>query len=186
MVAALSVARPYANALFELALNQDALTEWQQILQQLSLISEDPQIQQLLKNPRMQPQLWQQLLLDLLPKAMLEKKPHLSEQVSNFINLIIHHRRLDAISAIYQQFQQRLAVKEQMINLEVSTPFELGDKERGMLLTALQKQFNATEIAVKYHIDDSLMGGVVIRNGNWVLDGSVKGKLQRLQHYITQ
>lgn len=183
MVEAFSIARPYAKALFELALSHHSLQEWETILQIYAAAIENPRINKMIRDPKITSKQWILFLLECLPENILNKEPSLKSQVTQFIDLIMANQRMIILPAIYEQFQQLLIAHSETTLLSITSAYQLDDKISNQLLNVLQKKFGP-HVTIHYKIDPSLIGGIVIRHNHWVLDASIKNKLQRLNHYL--
>ena len=99
--------------------------------------------------------------------------------MDNLLALLFDNNRLVNLPQIYQQFALLEAEHKQCMNVEVISATQMDEHQRAALEKQLSQRFH-TEVQATYHIDSSLMGGVVVRAGNWVMDGSIKGKIARL------
>ena len=120
-----------------------------------------------------------------LPKSQLAQifielvGQELGDRGANFIRLLAENRRLGLLPEIAQGFEQLRADAERTIEATVRSASPLGDQERAALAQALKKRLDR-EVTLKCETDPRLIGGAVIRAGDLVIDGSVRGKLERL------
>ena len=171
-----TVARPYAHAVFAEALAMQQLENWSQCLQVLSFIAGEERIQELMSSPKVSSAELQTLFVEVTANVVDVAD---NSKLTNFIALLAAEKRLNVLGDIYLLFQQLLAEYKNTVEIEVFSAYDLSTNQQQELEQALTKRF-ARQVSVKYGIDRTLIGGTLIRAGNWVMDGSVKGKLTRL------
>jgi len=167
-----TVARPYAVAAFEYALANKDISAWEIFLDEAQQIANNPAVQQLLKNPKITTQEHGDLFCDVLSKV-------LSENTQNFLRLLAEKRRLAVLPDIYYLFKTYQAEHAKSIEVEVRSAVPLTEKYQERLIKALTKRFDR-KVSLNCKIDEYLLGGVIISAGDTVIDGSVRGKLNRL------
>lgn len=167
-----TIARPYAKAAFQFAETQNALAHWSQSLTAAALITIDQQMASLLNNPLLRPE----QLLDIYYSAA---KNYFNEHDKNFLSLLAANKRLQVLPEIAIIFNKLRADKERTIDVDVLSIAPLSAEQQQRLTAALKKRLQR-EVALHCHIDENLIGGAVIRAGDFVIDGSVRGKLNRL------
>lgn len=170
------IARPYANAAFEFANEHKQVPHWASMLQVLTTFCLDPKVKRALKSPQFDSQDQVKLLFDLAGDLI-------DEHVKNFLRVIAENRRLRAIPEIYRQFMVLQEAAANIIEAEVVTAQNLSPELKQRLVSALEKRTKA-KIQLHNRIDEKLLGGVQIRVGDEIIDGSILGKLQRLAHYL--
>jgi len=170
MSQSLTLARPYARAAFALARDAGALPKWADALAFSAQIAAHPQVSALLGNPALSAQ---QAVSLLLPQAADEK-------YSGFLTLLAENRRLPQLAEITGLYAQLRAEAEGVTQAVVTSASELSNAEEAQLIAALERRFGG-KVQLASAIDESLIGGAVIAVGDVVIDGSVKGKLARLQ-----
>jgi F-type H+-transporting ATPase subunit delta len=104
---------------------------------------------------------------------------HIDEGFGNFIRTLAEHDRLPLIPVIAELYEQHKAEHDRSIVVEVESAFELSDDQQKTLATALTKRLDRT-VTPHVTINPALIGGVLIRAGDLVIDGSVRGKLDKL------
>lgn len=167
-----TIARPYAQAAFKLAQSKQALPAWSEMLGVAAVVAADAGMRKLLDNPRITPTQLAELFVDVCGER-------LNEAGRNLIRLLAERRRLvvlPEIFALYEQFKNEAegAVKAQLI-----TAFPATDAQKQTIAAALKQRFGR-DVQLEYSTDPTLMGGAVVRAGDLVIDGSVRGKLTRL------
>lgn len=180
MANTITIARPYAKAAFLTAKTANQLTAWSQALRQLSLAVQDARMKSVLKDPsRTKDQLGDLLISFLHQTNNNQSAVHLSE-IDNFIKLLSDKKRLAVLPDIAMLFEEALAKESQYLSLVVTSAFPMDDHQRAETKEKLSKQLNS-DLVIEFAVDADLIGGLVVRSGNWVMDGSVKSKLARLK-----
>lgn len=167
-----TIARPYAQAVFKLAQSQQALDAWSDMLGLAAVVATDPEMQHIVDSPRFTETQLAELFIDVCGDK-------LTEEGRNFIKLLAENRRLAALPEIYNLFQSLKSEAEGAIQAQLITARPATDAQKQTILEALKKRFNR-EVELECKTDESLVGGAVIRAGDLVIDGSVRGKLGRL------
>ncbi|MCP4473557.1 MAG: F0F1 ATP synthase subunit delta [Gammaproteobacteria bacterium] len=168
-----TIARPYAKAIFEVAVEQKQTTRWAQQLNSAAAWVVEPQIAQLLNDPKVMPEALYQLFNDLFVGT-------LDEFGQQFIQLLIEYKRLMALPQIAREFNQLVAAYEKRVEVKVATAFALTSSQTEQLLQALRQRLQC-EVELNCAQDETLIGGAVIRVGDTVIDGSLRGRLNRLR-----
>ena len=177
MAESITLARPYANAAFEVAAADNALAQWSQMLKTLAAVSSQAKISELLKSPALTAQQQSDALLSICGDSV-------SGKGSNMVRLLADNRRLALLPQISELFDTLKDAREKSIDVEVSTAYALSDAVVTSLTAALEKRLDRT---VKLHstVNKQLLGGVVIRAGDTVIDNSVRGKLNKLAESLS-
>lgn len=171
-----TVARPYAKAVFQYALENGELAAWSDMLGLAALVASDEVIQTLLSKP--------QLTAEEKSTAFISVcADKLSDAGKNLISILATSQRLSALPAIFILFEEFLAEQEKSVDVTVSSAFALSDAEVDKLVAALKSRLGR-EVKIETKVDSNLIGGVVIRAGDLVIDGSVKGKLAKLANTL--
>jgi F-type H+-transporting ATPase subunit delta len=175
-----AIARPYAKAAFEYALEHNALANWSRFLEHLSQITADALFIAFLNDPATTPAQHSQLL-----EAILERFKLLTgdEHLRNFVRLLARNKRLLASHSIYQNFEHLRAEYEKTLTVEVISFSELS-KEQIKKLTYRLGQRLQRDITINITIDPSIMGGAIIRTENFVFDGSVRTQIKNLSNTL--
>jgi F-type H+-transporting ATPase subunit delta len=167
-----TVARPYANALFNLAKRENALTAWSGMLAVLTVTSQHPQVQVLLLSPDMPSQAKAFKLAEVCGDDI-------DDRGKKFLQALADNDRLSLLGEITEQYEALKAEEEKSLDVEVVSAFELSEAQSTALAQALNRKFEK-EISIESRVDSSLIGGAIIRAGDVVIDGSVRGKLTKL------
>lgn len=180
-----TTARPYARAVFAEASSQNLLHEWRQVLAALSLVGQDPQALRLLGNPNVSDEQRIQLFIDVATSACGSSVEKIKTGLQNFITTLCVNRRLGLLPGIALLFKELLAERESVMSVEVTSANPLDTQQREKLQKELEGRFES-KLSVEYKQDESLLEGVVVRSGNWVMDDSARGRLRRLQEVLTR
>jgi len=166
----LTLARPYARAAFASAQQAGRTAAWSQALAFAARIAADPQVHALLAHPQLsQAQATELLRLD-----------GSDEGVTGFLSLLAENRRLALLPEITGLFEQLRADADRVVKARVTSATLLGDAELESIKVALRRRFGR-DVELETAVDESLIGGAVIDAGDVVIDGSLRGKLARLQ-----
>ena len=171
----LTLARPYARAVFELARDKGAFDRWSKTLAVLAQLSADASVQAMLTSPKAASAVRAEVLAELAGKAG-EK---LDQQGRNFVGLLAENRRLGLLPEIADDYERLRAEAENTLEVELVAAMPVPAEEQKRISEALHKKLGR-KITLKYVEDKSLIGGAVIRAGDLVIDGSVREKLGRL------
>ena len=172
MINTQTLARPYAKAAFEFASAAGRIDAWSGMLSLAAVAVEVPQVAELLKNPRLTSESKVQALVQLFGSDI-------DEAFRNFVSTLGDNDRLDVLPTIRELFEELKAEAEKTLDVEVQTAFELTPAQLQTLAAALSKRLDRT-VNPQQVVNPALIGGVVIRAGDVVVDGSVRGKLSQL------
>ena len=167
-----TLARPYARAAFEYALAADSLDQWAGMLATLAATVSDSRVNAVLASPSATPADKASTLAGLCADE-------LDGSAGNFIALLAENRRLPLLPEILSAFQLMKANQEKSVELEVSSAFDIDDAQATKLADAIGARLQRS-VNINTQVDKDLIGGVVVRTGDLVVDGSVRGKLARL------
>ena len=168
-----TVARPYARAAFATALEEaDGLVSWSRMLALLGAAVVEPAVERMLDNPANSGLVAAQWLTDLMGDD-------LTASGANFVKVLADFDRLALISTIAEQYEVLKANHEKTVEVAIVSAYELSGTEQETLKDALNRRLQRT-VELETETDSSLLGGVVIRTEDTVIDDSVRGKLQKL------
>lgn len=173
-----TLARPYAQAVFNLAQAGEGLSVWSQRLSLLAEVVQHPDLSALLGNPRVT----RAQLVEVITDACGET---LGDAGSNLVRLLSENQRLEVVPEIAQEFERMRAEAERVIDVQVRSAVELSDERKAALGDALRRRL-AREIKLHCEVDPTLVGGAVIRAGDLVIDGSVRAQLQQLAYALSR
>jgi len=171
-----TLARPYARAAFEAARNAETLPRWSEALELAAEIAATEELHYLSGDPRVGGDRLLELFADIGGKRF-------DEQFINFMKMVITNGRLELLPEMAAQYEQYRREAEQRIRVEVYSARPMDDQETAALAERLKARFER-EVDVHVEVDESLIGGAVIRAGDKVIDGSVRGRLEQLGRRI--
>jgi len=171
-----TIARPYAKAAFQYALENDVLDQWSKSLRLFALIASESAVKSLLLKPELTAEKKAEIFSGLSDEAV-------SEPLKNLLLQLALNKRLEALPAVYILFEALLAEQRKSVDVNVSSAFPLGDEEVEKLIASLKVKLGRN-VNIESSVDESLIGGVIIHAGDLVIDGSVKGKLAKLNNEL--
>lgn len=167
-----TIARPYARAAFEQAHATGALGPWSDMLGFLAAVVSDARMRKLISHPRMDTARLSQFLVEICGTRM-------APGGGNFIHLLADAGRLAVTPEIHNLFEQRRARAEDMSDVEIVSAFELDEGQRARLGDLMTKRLKR-KVRVSTRVDSAIIGGVIIRSGDSVIDASLRGRLRQL------
>ena len=171
-----TIARPYAQAAFDLAHEKSDLKNWSDMLQTMAAAAANDDMQALFGNPDVS----KQALVDLLIEVSGDK---VNDMGKNFIRVLAENKRLNVLPEIAEQYELQRAEAERTVEAEVTTAFPLNDAQQQQLVDALKKRLGR-DVTIVTKTDDSILGGAVVRAGDLVIDASVTGQLEKLANTL--
>lgn len=173
-----TIARPYAHAAFELAQAGKNLAKWGDMLKLAATVATDERMQPLLDDPRLTRAQLAELFLSVCGDE-------LDQQGQNLIRLLAENRRMVLLPVIEELYAELRARAERTLDATVTTAKPIADEQTAKLKDALSKKLDR-EVSLTMETDESLLGGAVIRAGDMVIDGSVRGRLQNLASVLNR
>ncbi|MBL4580404.1 MAG: F0F1 ATP synthase subunit delta [Gammaproteobacteria bacterium] len=172
MAELITLARPYAKAAFETALEDSALDKWSYMIALSAAVSGETDVSIILSSPS--------LSSDQIADAFIGVcGDELDEKGKNFVGLLAENKRLVLLPEISLMFEALKAQQEMSVDVEITTAFEISSDVSSKLAQALKDRLKR-EIILSTKVDQSLIGGAIIRAGDNVIDSSVRGKLSKL------
>jgi F-type H+-transporting ATPase subunit delta len=167
-----TLARPYAKAAFEFAADAGDLQGWSKSLSTAGAVAEQQAVVKFLSSPNATAAQQAAAVNDICGDA-------LSVTGQNFIAILSENRRLQLLPHISHQFEIMKANREKAVDVEVVSAYELDAVQQEKLSDALGAKLKRN-INMQVSFDKSLLGGAVIRAGDTVIDGSIRGRLAKL------
>lgn len=167
-----TVARPYAQAVFEIAQAQSDLPGWSDMLQLAAAVASQEDMEALLDNPRIARDELVELLLEICGDR-------LTSSGQSMVKVLAANRRLGLLPDIARQYEQLRAEAEKTLDAELISAMPVSDAQREKIAASLKERLGR-EINLVCKTDKSLLGGAVIRAGDLVIDGSARGRLHKL------
>jgi F-type H+-transporting ATPase subunit delta len=173
---ATTIARPYAEAAFKRAVESDKLGQWSDALGLLAAVVQDPAMAGLIANPK----LGKEQLVDLVFDIVGDK---LDDEAKNLVKLMAENDRLVVMPAVAALFEESKNAQEGALDVQVTAAFEIDSAQEAALADALKAKLGR-EVRITSEQDPELIGGVRIRAGDMVIDGSVRGQLAQLANEL--
>lgn len=167
-----TLARPYAKAIFKLARGADERQTWSERLEVLAALAAHEEIRRLVRNPRVSAAQLAGIFRDAADNR-------LGEQGQNLVLLLAQNKRLTLLPTIRAEYEILRAQAEGSVDVDVATAAPLDEAQRERLAKRLAQRLGR-EVRLHCRVDETLMGGAVIRAGDLVIDGSVRERLDRL------
>ena len=167
-----TAARPYARAVFEMAEGEGSLTKWSDSLDFMGAISSNDDVKELLSTPAMAKQSGAEAFIKLCDGK-------LGDSEKNLVNLLAENDRLSLLPEIGALFESLKDESEGSVEALVSSAKKLTKAEEEAISKALKKRLGR-DVKLKVSVDESLLGGAVIRAGDLVIDGSLKGRISKM------
>ena len=166
------LARPYAVAAFKQAEEEGRLGEWAGMLELLATVARDPMVSGLIANPGVDRARLVEFFVDVCGDR-------LSDTGRNFVKVVGHYGRFALLPEVSRRFAEERATREGRNQVQVTSAFELSEAHRATIVEAMEQRLG-TKVTLDCEVDDSLIGGVVIRAGDLVIDASLRGRLEQL------
>jgi len=176
MAEAITVARPYALAAFDEARKQGDLKNWSDMLQSLAEAVVNVEVRAAITSPRVARNQLENLMLALCGDKV-------SVTCQNFIKLLVENQRLTLLPEITTLFEVMRAEAEKSVDVVVTSAFDLNDAQKQKISTAMKNRMGR-EVRLSCEIDRSLLGGIIIRAGDKVIDGSARTQLSELANAL--
>jgi F-type H+-transporting ATPase subunit delta len=169
-----SAPRRYAEAAFQLAIRDDSIETWRRELEQAAAVT-DGQLMDVLANPA--------LPLDERLEAANRVLADLSQSVRNVIFLLVRRHRIEQLPRVVAEFIRLDDRRQGIVHATATSAAPLTDLEV-RALTARLEQMTGGTIALETDVDTALLGGLIVRVGDRLIDGSVRGRLERLRNQL--
>jgi F-type H+-transporting ATPase subunit delta len=171
-----TIARPYARAAFAAAVDGDKLSEWSSMLALLSAISKDEAVNTMLENPALTQGRRASLFVDVCGDQI-------SEMGVNFIGLLAEYKRIALLPEIHHLFELLKANHEKTVEVEVISAYDINDADENRLSETLAASLKR-KVKISSRTDSTLIGGLIVRTEDSVVDNSIRGKLEKLAHVM--
>ncbi len=166
-----TVARPYAKAAFDFAVEHQSLDRWQSMLAFTAEVTRDKQIAELLTGA---------VAPEALSKTFIGVcGEQLDKAGQNLIKVMADNKRLRVLPEVLEQFIELRAALEATVEVEVTSANVLSEEQQAKIAAAMEKRLSR-KVKLNCKIDKSVLAGIVIRAGDMVIDGSVRSRLERL------
>ncbi|MFK7995132.1 MAG: F0F1 ATP synthase subunit delta [Granulosicoccus sp.] len=172
-----TTARPYARAIFELASERGGYDQWSSRLAYWSAVVQDESIRTRLAEPGVTAQ----AKADLIAKV----SDGLDDDSLSLLKLLAENDRLTALPDMHTQFEQLRRDAEGEVEAHVVSAFALTDEQSARIVEALGKRLSR-KVKITSEVDSDLIGGAIIRAGDLVIDGSIRGRLSGLEQSVAR
>jgi F-type H+-transporting ATPase subunit delta len=175
MAEALTIARPYAEAAFKIAKEQNALPDWAGALTRLAVVAGTEEAQQIADDPG--------VTASAVADLIADSAGQLSNEQKNFLHTLVDNGRLGVVSEVAAHYRKLHAAEADTLDAEVRSAFPLTDAQADEIKSALEQKYGKP-VNVDVHVAPELIGGVSIRIGDDVMDSSVRGKLDQMANSL--
>ena len=165
-------ARPYARAVYTLATETSTVDSWGEALALMAAVAADESMQDVLDKPQLSKEQKGELMLKVL-------SDRINQQQQNLVKLLAENGRLPALPEVADQFESFRAEAEGKVEAEVISAFDLTSEQQQAITTTLKSKLGR-DVSITTRTDESLIGGVVIKAGDTIIDGSLKSQLESL------
>lgn len=172
MAESVTIARPYAEAVFRLAQAANNFDAWSRMLQLASTVAQDPQMAALIADPKTDSTTIARVFLAVAGGV-------LDEQGKNFVSLLIENGRVAVLPQVAALYEDLKRAHQGEVEAVIASALPLSDAQTSALVAGLEKRFSR-KVKASTLVDPSLIGGARITVGDVVIDGSVSGQLQKM------
>jgi F-type H+-transporting ATPase subunit delta len=173
-----TIARPYALAIFESAKEKGQTAKVSEALRIAAIAVSDPALASMIGNPSVADDKITGLLIDICGD-------NASAEVGNFFKLLAEYDRLTVLPEIVDLFDSYRAEEEGTVNAEVISAVKLSEAQKTEIVSGLKKRLSR-EVTLQCSVDESLVGGAIIRAGDLVIDGSITSQLNKLGQALSR
>ena len=171
MAESLTIARPYAEAAFDLAREAGALPSWSDALRRLATVAATDSARELIGNPM--------LTNEQVARLIADASGQLSAEQGNFVQVLAENERLAVLPEIAELYEQLRNEYEGVLDAQIRSAYPLVQQQIDDIVATLTKKYGK-QIKASVTVDANLIGGVAVRIGDEVIDASVRGKLARM------
>lgn len=171
-----TLARPYAKAAFQLARDEQALPRWEDMLSLASAIVTDNAMASLLESPAVSDKEAVKIIAEVAGEAM-------DARFRDYLSVLASNKRLALLPQITQSYHHLRGEAEKRLSVRVVSAIPLDENQVTRLREALARRFER-EIELENEIDAKVIGGAVVYAGDQVIDGSLRGRLQKLSNSL--
>ena len=178
MAELITIARPYAKAVFGFASDAKKEAEWAVFLLLAHAITSDIAMIEVLKNPSVSSEQKVAILADLTKDANVDGS-------NTLLDALAYYGRLLALPAIADEYDRLVALGQQALEITITSAYPLDNNDFKLLETKLKTKYAGTTIRVETAVDQSLIGGFEIRSSDTVIDATVRGRLSKIAESLT-
>ncbi len=175
-VDAITFARPYAEALFSRAQETGSLDGWSEVLGLLAAVAQDQAMANAISDPLLDRADLIKLILDI-------GGDRLNSEAQNLVQLLVENGRLSVLPEIAALYEQLKAESQQVLKVHVRSAFKFTKDQEQQIAKGLKRKLGL-DVTITSEQDETLIGGVHIRAGDLVIDGSIRGKIEQLANEL--
>ena len=173
-----TTARPYARAVFETAREKASQKQWSESLALMSLVANDPTMNDVLDNPKMTKAQKSELFVSVCGDKI-------DDNGKNLLMLLAENGRLLELPEIAEQYEVLRSADEGIVEAEVTSAMPLDSDQESALKESLKKKLGS-DVSLTTSVDESLIGGVIVQAGDMVIDGSVRSQITALSNALNR
>ncbi len=173
-----TIARPYAEAVFDLAKERNELSKWSDMLTLMATVYDDPQLEAAIASPTVTRADIEKLMLAVCGDRI-------DGNARNLIQLLVRNGRLFALDEIRRLFDRLKSEDEGVVEAQICSAFPLEGHELEQIVSLLSKRYEKN-ISPTVDVDSDLIGGITVQVGDKVWDASVRGRLQEMATALTK
>ena len=177
MAEPVTIARPYAEAAFRLAVENNKLQQWSDMLELVHAVVADENIAVRIGDPNVGEQALESLILGILGER-------LDGQGRNLVQVLVQNGRLDLVPHIRELFEALKREREGVVEARIISAMPIGEEQVRPLLAALEAKFGR-KVSAQVEVDPELIGGARIILGDKVIDATVRGRLDAMAAALT-
>lgn len=166
-----TVARPYAKAAFDYAVEKQTVAQWQEMLVFAGAVAQDASIKEILKGAYSASKL-AEIFIGVCGEQI-------DENGQNLIRVLAENKRLSALPDVATLFNQYKAEFDKEIDVDVTSAIKLTKAQQSSISAALEKRLSR-KVNLICNVDKTIVAGLIIKAGDTVIDGSIQTKLNRL------
>jgi len=178
MLSETTLARPYARAAFSLAEQAGTVESWSTALDNASGAVQTEAMKRVISHPKVDDESLMALFDEVLGESV-------DRAFRSFLSVLMHYRRLPLLPGISEQFESLRRANEQRLKVDVTSAVEMAPDQLEKLAARLRERFG-TDIEMETGVDSDLIGGLVVRAGDKVIDASVRGRLEQLGRQLVR
>lgn len=172
------ISKTYGEALFEIAMEENKMDElFEEVQATAQILKENPELHQLLMHPKISKE-------EKISVTESIFKGRISDELTGFLNLVIQKERYGELNAILQYFVDKIKEEKGIGIAYVTTAMELKESQKKQIVDKLLETTGYKEMEMHYEVDDTIIGGMVIRIGDRVVDSTIKSKLELLKKQL--
>ena len=172
MAESVTIARPYAQAVFRLASESKELATWSDRLQRLATVAQDPEMDKVIGNPKFSAKQIADLFVSLTDEVG-------NQELASFVGILAENERLGVLTQIQEIYEQLKSADEGVKDAVVTSAYPLDAAQLNNLMSQLESHFGS-KLQPHVEVDPALIGGIKVAVGDQVLDASVRGKLEAM------